>query len=112
MDQEQQDYLNLKDKPAIGGYQQVSWITGLHIDAVIFLAKIRFIRAMANPPPGAQRYFFIRYILKLAQDEKSMEKAIRLVRENSRKLNFIKKQRSAAKVGRYGERINGFSNRE
>ena len=38
--------------------------------------------ALANPPPGAQRYFSTKHLLSLSDDEKWLRKAIILLREN------------------------------
>lgn len=38
--------------------------------------------ALANPPPGAQRFFLSKTLLSLADDEKWVKKAILILREN------------------------------
>lgn len=92
MTPEQRDFLDLRNKPAIGGMLEAAYITGLHLDGVIYLEKVGHLKALANPPKGAQRYFSISYLLKLSQDEKWLAKAIKLIRDNSRQRNQARKQ--------------------
>lgn len=94
MTPEQRDFLDLRTKPAIGGMLEAAYITGLHLDGVIYLEKVGHLKALANPPKGAQRYFSTSYLLKLSQDEKWLAKAIKLIRDNSRQRNLARKQTS------------------
>jgi hypothetical protein len=101
MTKEQCDFLNLRVKPAIGGFLEASFILGIGVDGCVYLEKIGELKALANPPPGAQRYFSISYLFKLAQDERWLARAIRLIRENSKRLNQIKKGRKAVAGGQH-----------
>ncbi len=93
---EQYEFLNLRVKPAIGGFREASFILGIHIDGCVYLEKLGELKALANPPPGAQRYFSIRYLFRLAEDEKWLARAIRLIREHSRDLNSAKRTKGPA----------------
>ena len=75
------------------------------------MRKFNHFKALANPPPGAQRYFLTGYVLKVAQDEKWMSKAVRLLRENSRQRNQARKKVDAKEGGCNGKQIYGFTNR-
>lgn len=99
MTNEQREFLNLCVKPAIGGFIEASYILNIHVDGLVYLEKIGELKALANPPPGAQRYFSISYLFKLAQDDRWLTRAIRLIRENSRRLNQTKKGRRVVGAG-------------
>jgi hypothetical protein len=101
MTNEQREFLNLRVKPAIGGFVEASFILGVHIDGCVYLEKLGELKALANPPPGAQRYFSISYLFKLAQDDRWLTRAIRLIRENSKRLNQTKKGRKAFAAGQH-----------
>jgi hypothetical protein len=92
MDPAQREYLNLRKKPAIGGFLEVSYITGIHIDGCIVLEKEGHLEALAHPPKGGQRYFSTKYIMALSEDEKWLVKAVRLVREYNRGRNSARKE--------------------
>jgi hypothetical protein len=77
MTNEQREFLNLRVKPAIGGFVEASFILGVHIDGCVYLEKLGELKALANPPPGAQRYFSISYLFKLAQDDRWLTRAIK-----------------------------------
>ena len=38
---------------------EASFILNIHVDGLVYLEKIGELKALANPPPGAQRYFSI-----------------------------------------------------
>ena len=111
MTPEQRDFLDLRTKPAIGGMIEAAYITGLHLDGVIYLEKVGHLKALANPPRGAQRYFSTSYLLKLSQDEKWLSRAVKLIRDNSRQRNLARKRVHLAKPGGNGERMYGLTNR-
>jgi hypothetical protein len=107
MTNEQREFLNLQVKPAISGFIEASFILGVHIDGLVYLEKSGELKALATPPPGAQRYFSTNYLFKLAQDDKWLARAIRLIRENSRRLNDIKKGRKAVRAGQHSHQLEG-----
>jgi len=111
MTPEQREFLNLCDKPGIIGFLESHYITGIQVDGLIYLEKVDHFKALANPPPGAQRYFLTSYVLKVAQDEKWMSRAVRLLRENSRRRNQARKIVEAKKGGGNGKGIYEFANR-
>ena len=49
---------------------------------VLLLCRCGHMPALANLPPGGQRYLATRYLLSLADGEKGLRKAIVLLREN------------------------------
>ena len=49
---------------------------------VLLLCRRGHMPALANLPPGEQRYFATKYLLSLADGEKWLRKAIILLREN------------------------------
>jgi len=111
MNDDQREFLNLRTKPGASGFLESSHVTGLHVDGLIYLEKDGHFKAMANPPPGAQRYFLTSYVMKIAQDEKWMTKAVKLIRENSRRRNQAGKKASIQKGASHGQKTNGFSTR-
>ena len=111
MSSERGEFLNLRDKPGIIGFLESSYISGIPVDGLMCLEKANHFKALANPPPGAQRYFLTSYVLKVAQDEKWMAKAVRLIRENYRRRNEAYKKVQATEGGSNGKRINGFTTR-
>jgi hypothetical protein len=92
MTQEQREFLTLRILIGICGFLEASWILRIPVDALIYLEKVGHLKALANPPPGAQRYFLISALLRIAQDEQWMSKAVRLVREHYRRRNEARKQ--------------------
>jgi hypothetical protein len=92
MHKERLEFLNLRILPIIIGFLEVFYLTGISVDGLIFLERVGHLKALANPPPGTQRYFLTSNILKLANDEQWCAKAIRLIREHSRKHNQARKQ--------------------
>jgi hypothetical protein len=92
MSPEQRDFLMLRMITGICGFLEASWILRIPVDALVFLEKVGHLKALANPPPGAQRYFLISYLLRIAQDEQWMAKAVRLIREHYRRRNEARKK--------------------
>jgi hypothetical protein len=111
MTPEQREFLNLRDKPGIVGFLESDYMTGIRVDGLMYLEKVDHFKALANPPPGAQRYFLTSYVMKVARDEKWMAKAVRLIREYSRRRNQARKKLQAKEGGTNGKRINGFTTR-
>jgi len=112
MSPEQCEFLNLRVKPGISGFTESSYIIGLPVDGLVYLEKVDHFEALANPPAGAQRYFLTSYVFKVAQDEKWMAKAVRLLRENSRRRNEARKKAQAKEGDGNGKRTYGFTNRK
>ncbi len=109
MSPEQRDFLMLRIVVGICGFLEASWILRIPVDALMFLEKVGHLKALANPPPGAQRYFLISYLLRIAQDEAWNTKAIRMLREKNRRHNEARKQ---AKHGNQRLASYACSNRE
>jgi hypothetical protein len=80
-------FLSLRTLPVIIDTEKTAWLLGIHQDAVAILVKANHLEPLENPPPGSQRYFSSRYVLKLGEDEKWMRKAVRLIREHYRARN-------------------------
>jgi hypothetical protein len=106
MHKDRLEFLNLRILPMLIGFLEVFYLTGISIDSLIFLERVGHLKALANPPPGTQRYFLTSYILKLADDEQWCAKAIRLIREHSRRHNQARKQ---AKEKAQAAIVNGLS---
>lgn len=87
---EQYDFLNLRLKPAILGFRESSYLTGLHVDSLVHLEKIGEFKALGKPPKGAQRWFATKYVLGLCDDEKWLSKAVKLIREHNKGRNSAK----------------------
>lgn len=92
MSPEQREFLTLRILTGICGFLEASWLLRIPVDGLVFLEKVGHLKALANPPPGAQRYFLISYLLRIAQDEAWNTKAIRLLREKHRRHNEARKQ--------------------
>ena len=92
MTQDQREFLMLRILVGICGFLEASWILRIPVDGLMFLEKMGHLKALANPPPGAQRYFLITYLLRTAQDEQWMTKAVRLLRDHNRRRNEARKQ--------------------
>ena len=75
-------FLNLRTKPLILDAEKAGWLYGWSREDVLLLCRRGHMAALANPPPGAQRYFSTKYLLSLSDDEKWLRKAITLLREN------------------------------
>jgi len=75
-------FLNLRTKPLILDAEKAGWLYGWSREDVLLLCRRGHIPALANPPPGAQRYFSTKHLLSLSDDEKWLRKAIILLREN------------------------------
>ena len=73
----------------------VAFLFNLHEDAVTHLARVDHLEALGDPPPGANKYFSAEYVLALAKDEKWLNKAARLIRENNKLRNSTAKGREA-----------------
>jgi len=69
---------------------------------VLLLCRCGHLHALANLPPGGQRYLATRYLLSLADVEKWLRKAIILLRENIA-------ARNQAAMGKLEEAGNGAS---
>jgi len=105
MTNEQREFLNLRVKPAVSRFIEASFILNIHVDGLVYLEKIGELKALGNPPPGAQRYFSTSYLFKLAQDDRWLARALRLIRENSKRLNGIKKERKLVEAGQHQHRV-------
>ena len=75
-------FLNLRTKPLILDAEKAGWLYGWSREDVLLLCRRGHMPALANPPPGAQRYFSTKHLLSLSDDEKWLRKAIILLREN------------------------------
>ena len=75
-------FLNLRTKPLILDAEKAGWLYGWSREDVLLLCRLGHMPALANPPPGAQRYFSTKHLLSLSDDEKWLRKAIILLREN------------------------------
>jgi hypothetical protein len=93
MSDDQRNFLNLILMPLICGFLEASYIVGLPIDSLMYLEKVRHLEALGNPPKGAQRYFLTSYLIKLGQDKQWAARAIKLLRDRSRKHNLERKQK-------------------
>ena len=74
-------FLNLRTKPLILDAEKAGWLYGWSREDVLLLCRRGHMPALANPPPGAQRYFSTKHLLSLSDDEKWLRKAIILLRE-------------------------------
>jgi hypothetical protein len=95
MTEDQRNFLNLIVMPIICGFLEASFIIGLPIDSLMYLEKVHHLEALANPPKGAQRYFLTSHLIKLGQDKQWAARAIKLLRDKSRKRNLARKQAKA-----------------
>ena len=75
-------FLNLRTKPLILDAEKAGWLYGWSREDVLLLCRRGHMPALANPPPGAQRYFSTKHLLSLSDDLKWLRKAIILLREN------------------------------
>jgi hypothetical protein len=75
--------------------EQTGWFLNLSREDVLFLCRCDHLQALADPPPGAQRYFLGRYVLALGNDERWLKKAIVLLRENVASKNQAAKEKQA-----------------
>ena len=80
MDQIQ--FLNLTTQPAIWDAEQTGWFLNMSREDVLLLCRRKHLPALADPPPGAQRYFWGKHVRSLAEDEKWLKKAILILRKN------------------------------
>ena len=97
MSEDQSNFLNLITMPIICGFLEASFIIGLPIDSLMYLAKVHHLEALANPPKGSQRYFLTSYLVKLGRDKQWAARAIKLLRDKSRKHNLVRKQTNASR---------------
>jgi len=98
MDQFQ--FLNLTTKPLIPDAEKAGWLYGeWSREDVLLLCRRGHLPALANPPPGAQRFFLTKTLLSLADDEKWVKKAILILRENIATKNQVAKVKRGARNG-------------
>jgi hypothetical protein len=102
MSEDQRTFLSLVVMPLICGFLEASFIIGLPIDSLMYLEKVHHLEALANPPKGAQRYFLTSYLKKLGQDKQWAARAVKLLRDRSRKLNLAKKEAKASRGASHG----------
>jgi hypothetical protein len=64
--------------------RKTGFILGFHEDAISFLAEIRLLKPLGDPPKGSPLWFWASEILDLAQNRKWLDRATKAVRRGAR----------------------------
>jgi hypothetical protein len=97
------EFLNLTTQPAIWDAEQTGWFLNMSREDVLLLCRRKHLPALADPPPGAQRYFWGKHVRSLAEDEKWLKKAILILRKNVTEKNAAVKRRQSPADGSGGD---------
>ena len=69
------DFLNVAHLPGRSCAWQGAAILGIEPQHMPILVAKRLLKPLGNPPPNAPKYFSTKYLLRLADDERWLERA-------------------------------------
>lgn len=100
-----QEFLNLRWKPGRSCSWQAAAILGVETQHIPILIGTRLLKPLGNPPANAPKYFFTKYLLRLAEDERWLERVSDALVEHWASRN-AKKRKPGRKSGRVNATLN------